>query len=189
MNEVVLIPFSRSNAEMVLAWRNSPRIRENSIDNAIISADSHAAFLDSLAEDNSRHYFVVEVNGQPQAVLSFVGIGRERVLWGCYIGSEKVQPGMFPMLACIGISYAFRFGTTQYLDSEVAAHNSAPLKFNKFLGLHETSLIEKKTSSGHNVSFYQFSLPRAQMDAVLNKARKVMTASRKKMLDTFEVKR
>lgn len=189
MNEVVLVPFSKSNAETVLAWRNSPRIRENSLDDAVISAESHSAFLDRLAADASRDYFLVEVNGKPQAVLSFIGIGEKRVVWGCYIASEKVQPGMFPMLACIGIQYAFRFGTTQCLDSEVAEHNTAPLKFNKFLGLQESSRVEKETSSGNNVIFYQFSLPRAQVDAVLSKAKKVMTASRQKMLATFEVKK
>lgn len=189
MNKAVLVPFSHSNSETVLAWRNSSRVRDNSIDDAVITNEAHAAFLDRLAVDTSRRYFVVEINGVPQAVLSFIGIGTEKVIWGCYIGSEKVQPGMFPMLACIGIRYAFNFKSTRYLNSEVAEHNTAPLKFNAFLGLNDVGAIEKTTSSGRKVCFHQFSLPADQVDCILDKARKVMTASRKEMLDSFEVKK
>ena len=189
MKKVVLVPFCQDNASTVLAWRNSPRIKDNSLDDSVISQESHIAFLKRLKADRSRQYFVVELGGSPVAVLSFVGLGEEHVVWGCYIGSEKVLPGMFPLLACIGIRYAFRFSTTRYLDSEVAEHNSAPLKLNQFLGVPFTSTIEKKTTRGRSVVFCQFSLPRDEAEKVLGKARKIMTLSMREMLDTFKVKK
>jgi len=187
MNTLTLEPFSPQNTDMVLSWRNSARVRCNSIDDSIITKESHNLFLNTLSQHTSKRYFVMHMGTQPVGVLSFSGIGQDQVTWGCYIGSEKISPGTFPLMVCIAIKFAFQFESTASLHSEVAAHNHAPLKLNQYLGVDSTGEITKKTTSGKVVQFMQFCVSKDDVKKVLDKAEKILTSSLRTQLNSFKV--
>lgn len=172
---------------MVLSWRNSTRVRFNSIDDSIITKESHNMFLNTLSQHSSKRYFVMYIGALPVGVLSFSGIGQDQVTWGCYIGSEKISPGTFPLMVCVAIKFAFQFKSTTGLHSEVAAHNHAPLKLNKYLGIVSTGEMTKSTNSGNVVQFIQFCVSRDDVKEIFNKAEKILTSSLRTQLNSFKV--
>ena len=53
MADLKLVPFGFENAEQVLNWRNSERVRKNMIDDTIITPKQHSLFLTKLRDDSS----------------------------------------------------------------------------------------------------------------------------------------
>lgn len=185
MSSFKLVPFSAGNSATVLAWRNSERIRSNMLDDSVIENGDHSNFLKLLAEDESRAYFVIELKNTPVATIYFTGLGSTEVTWGCYIGSEKTIPGLFLALVMIAIKYSFGLHTTNTLRSEVAAHNSNPIKLNRFLGIPETARFCRTTSSGEEVEFIEYRLAPETLENVVGKAQKAMPSSIKQLCNTL----
>ena len=189
MSGFKLVPFAPQNSSIVLAWRNSKRIRSNMLDDSIIESSDHGNFLELLAEDQSRAYFVVELRDTPVATLYFTGLGGEEVTWGCYIGSEKTIPGLFVALVIIAIKYSFGFATTNILRSEVAAHNANPIKLNRFLGIPESARFFRSTSRGEKVEFIEYRLTSVAVESIISKAKKVTPSSIKRSYETFTLEK
>lgn len=185
MTLLKLVPFSEENLLTVLAWRNSERIRSNMLDDSIISEVSHRVFLKSLATDYSKAYFVVELNCNPVASVYLINLGGAEVTWGCYIGAERIIPGLFVALLVIASKFAFSWPETRILKSEVAAHNSNPIKLNKFLGITEIQRVERPTASGKNIEFIEYQLNRSELKSVLAKASKIMPSAIKEATEKF----
>lgn len=77
--------FSQSNADLVLKWRNDQHVRENSLSDDVIKHEDHLRFVESIKDRTDRNFFIVYVEGYPEAVLnvnSNDGVGS----WGCYLG-------------------------------------------------------------------------------------------------------
>lgn len=184
MSGFKLVPFGPENSAMVLAWRNSERIRSNMLDDSVIETADHSSFLQLLAEDQSKAYFVVELRNTPVAALYFAKLGGDEVTWGCYIGSEKIIPGLFVALLLIAIKYSFGLPTTNVLRSEVAAHNANSIKLHRFLDIPESGRFCGSTSSGEKVEFIEYRLFSAAREKVIRKAQKVMPSSMKQSYET-----
>jgi UDP-4-amino-4,6-dideoxy-N-acetyl-beta-L-altrosamine N-acetyltransferase len=189
MNELKLVPFSFENASLILAWRNSERIRSNMLDDSIIDYGSHCKFLEALESDQSRAYFVVELRGMQVATIYFTGLGGNAVTWGCYIGTEKTIPGLFVALVVVAIKYSFSFTTTNILRSEVASYNVNPIKLNRFLGIAESRRFSRSTSSSREVEFVEYELSRDSRDIVLNRATTVLPSSIKGLCENLTLEK
>ena len=174
MSDLELTRFSDNNADIVLKWRNSERIRKNMLDDSIIKRVAHLNFLKNVNSDGSREYFVVKLGKIPVATLYFTGLGSSEVTWGCYIGTEKMIPGLFVALAIIAIEYSFGYLTTNVLISEVAKHNPTPAKLNRFLGIPETAKLTRLTSNGQCIDFIEYQVVRKQHEDVILKATKIL---------------
>jgi RimJ/RimL family protein N-acetyltransferase len=164
MSKLALRPFSADNADQVLAWRNSERVRANSINDTVIGKEEHLRFLEKLVHDPSRAYFVVELSGEPVGTINFSGIGGDTVTWGCYIGHEKVIPGLFIALVFLAADRAFTDYATRVLRSEVAAHNLAPQQVNRHLGIASTGTRTCVAGSGRELLLLQYELGKDDWD-------------------------
>ena len=180
-----LMHFSQENTDRVLSWRNSERIRLNMVDDSVIELSAHKQFLSCLEANCSAAYYVVEYNGTSVGTIYFTGLGSGKVTWGCYIGSEKIIPGLFVALLVIAAKYSFSLPTTRILRSEVAAFNINPIKLNRFLGIPETSRFIRSTKTGSEVEFIEYCLASDQHNIIINKAEKVMPGSVKKSCQEF----
>lgn len=189
MSGFSLVPFTPENADIVLGWRNSERIRSNMLDDSIIETKDHKNFLKALARDESRAYFVVELRGAPVATLYFTGLGSKEVTWGCYIGSDKTIPGLFVALVVIATRYSFNFPSTGVLRSEVAAYNANPIKLNRFLGIPESARYNRSTASGREVEFIEYRLTSEELNNVLAKAAKAMPSSIKESCEKLNLEK
>jgi hypothetical protein len=185
MSDLRLVPFSDNNTPIVLAWRNSDRIRKNMLDDSVISTENHREFLKTLESDRARAYYVVELRGTPVAAIYFTELGGSEVTWGCYIGTDKTMPGLFVALVIMAAKYSFRLPSTNSLRSEVAEHNANPIKLNRFLGIPEAARLTRLTSSGRAVEFIEYQLSRDLLNNVIDKAKKIMPSSLRKSCENI----
>lgn len=182
-----LVPFSDANADLVLGWRNAVGVRGNMIDDSVISRADHQKFLKNLETDSCRSYFVVYLGERPVAALYFTGLGQPEVTWGCYIGTERMVPGLFVALFLIATDFAFAGSETRALCSEVAEHNSAPLRFNRFAGLEAENSYMRTTRSGRQIGFQSYRVEPSQLSGIRSKALKVMPGSMKQAYNEWKV--
>lgn len=183
---IVLERFSRYNADLVLSWRNAPDVRANFLNNAKITRDAHLAFVDNMANRGDRHYYIVHVNGRPEAVLN-VNLDGTEGQWGCYIGEQDTpRPGLFPLLIAISGTLAFRRLGCTSLSSEVVTGNHPPLKVNSFLGITQSGTRRENRPEGgeievllHRVELFEWPVIREQID-------KLMTRAYQDILSRFE---
>lgn len=185
MNQLKLVPFSENNMSIVLAWRNSSRIRLNMINNSVISETDHLAFLKILDCDPSKKYFVVELNDYPVASIYFVNLDSSTVTWGCYIGIEKPVPGLFIALVVMAGKFVFDYCQAKVLRSEVAEHNESPIKLNKYIKIPEKRRVVRVTKEGKDLEFIEYELDRSKFFSVSENALKIMPSSVKEALENF----
>ncbi len=90
------IDLSNDEKLMVLNWRNSGRIRENMHTNKIISKEEHFDFIESLKDDESKKYFLINDIG----VIYFNNIKNCRAEIGLYANPTKFGVGSL-LMDCI----------------------------------------------------------------------------------------
>ncbi|GAA0841467.1 hypothetical protein GCM10009113_07980 [Marinobacter szutsaonensis] len=138
-----------------------------------------------LEDDPSKAYFVVQLNDSPIAAIYFTGLGTSTVTWGCYIGSEKPVPGLFVGLVVLAAKFVFEDYQAEILRSEVAAHNSNPIKLNKFLGIPVQRRITKVTKEGTSLEFIEYKLEKYHFGTMYETALRVIPSSVKEALENF----
>ena len=134
-NKVTLIPLCAQYSDWVLACRNQARVRENSINERVITLDEHMKFLAELKKDDNQRYFVVHVGDKPVGVLSFTGLDTCHPTWGCYLSQDSLIPGLFAVLISVSADIAFEKFKLPILYSDVIAHNRQPQQMNTWLGI------------------------------------------------------
>lgn len=179
---IVLEPFSPENADMVLSWRNDPGVRANSLNDGIIAKEAHLAFLQQLQTKPRVHYYVVRLEGLPQAVLN-LDLSQTDAYWGCYLAPAAApRPGLFPLMVLLAGHLAFVRHGAASLCSDVLAHNLAPQKMNVFLGIGKVGRRPLERADGSKVDVVEYSLAQADFVAVEQKATKLLT---RRMLELF----
>ena len=182
---IALHPFDANNAQLVCSWRNDPDVRANSLDEAEIPFEAHLKFVEGLANDKDRNFFVVHIDGDPQAVLNVNRTSSDEAYWGCYLGATKLRPGLFPMLVLIAGAFAFSKLGVSVLKSDVLEHNLAPQKVNRFLGLQNTGSRQDADGTGGEKKVLEYQVHAAQWVAVADRARKVLTQKQREQFRLF----
>lgn len=178
--------FSADNADLVLAWRNAPQVRANSLSDAEITRDAHLAFVANLAARDDRHFFILHEDGAPQAVLNVNQNPDGSALWGCYIGGDgPVRPGLFPILIAVSGILAFDLLGATALHSEVLANNATPQKTNKFLGVAQNGTRTQTRDDGTDIEVLLYRVARADWAGVRAKMDKITTKHHREMLATL----
>jgi hypothetical protein len=182
---IELDPFSEQNADLVLSWRNSDIVRANSLDNEVVSRRSHQEFLKLQEERPNVFYWVVRIDGNPQAVLN-LDARNQNAYWGCHLRPDgTVRPGLFPQVILVAVHLAFERCESESLDSDVLAHNLPPQTMNAYLGM---PVIERRTvvrPSGDQVEALRYSIVRGYVPTFRAKALTLLTQRQMAQLAAF----
>ena len=166
--------LSSENAEMILSWRNSEKVRANSLDERKIQLSDHIDFIENLNTEK-RHIFIVEIHNDPQGVFDVNEIGDLIGIWGCYLSDTKtIRPGVFPLMVALAGRLAFEELKLQNLRSEVLAHNIAPQRLNDYLGLTNVRRCEEKKGSSISKDIICYELSKGDWDSVLTRITKIL---------------
>ena len=178
--------FSRENADLVLSWRNADHVRANSLNDSEIAREDHLAFVDGLADRTDRNFFILYLDGRPEAVLN-VNLEGSRGVWGCYIGAQSTpRPGLFPMLIAISGGIAFGLLKCSALDSEVLSRNSAPQRVNNFLGVQASDTRIETRPSGQEVEVLRYCVTDSSWPSVRARIDKLLTRTLLQALTRFD---
>ena len=144
------VTLSEDKIELVRNWRNKPRVRDNSIDNSIISAQDQQVWFEGVKARKDCFYFLFLQDDKPIGMLSFTDIDGVACKWGCYIGEDAVWPGSGLILEVAALDYAFDVIGVELLVAEVFEHNKGPIRMCRFFEYEEAGLAD--AASGPNAS-------------------------------------
>jgi UDP-4-amino-4,6-dideoxy-N-acetyl-beta-L-altrosamine N-acetyltransferase len=131
--------------EIVLAWRNSERIRANMYTDHLITLAEHRAWFERSKKQTTSVYLIFEVQNRSVGLVYFTGIDMKngRSYWGFYLGEENLPHGCGTALGVIGIAYAFTQLNIRKLCGEAFAFNGPSIRFHKKLGFVEEGRFMK----------------------------------------------
>ncbi|WP_288776179.1 UDP-4-amino-4,6-dideoxy-N-acetyl-beta-L-altrosamine N-acetyltransferase [uncultured Psychrobacter sp.] len=128
-------PIQRSDAELILEWRNTDAVRLNMYNHEVIDIESHLRWFDSILKDNSCQYFIYERDEQPYGVLSFseIDMKNKRAFWAFYSGDTSVR-GVGSEMERLALDYAFNTLGLNKLCCEVLEFNTSVIDFHRKFG-------------------------------------------------------
>lgn len=154
--ESVFRPITADLIETIRAWRNSPRVRENMLDDTEIGAEQQERWFKSLAKQHDKLYMVFCQNSKPVGMLYFSDINDKYCTWGCYIGEEAIWPGTGVLLAIAALDYAFNHLEVDKLQAEVFEDNTSPIRMHQTFGYKPRQDKIVTTKNGRQVRLLCF---------------------------------
>lgn len=149
-------PITFDLIEKIRHWRNSPRIRENMLDDTVIEPQQQEQWFDSLAKTKVKQYMIFHQDSKPIGMLYFSDINKESCEWGCYIGEEAVWPGTGVLLSVAALEYAFKILKVEKLSAEVIETNISPIRMHQAFGYTAKPDKFATTKSGKEIKLKCF---------------------------------
>ena len=162
---------------MVLAWRNSDRVRSNMFNNHIITMDEHLAWFSRLRQKKNDVCLIFEWQGKPVGALNFVDHDLEHHTchWGFYLGSELLPRGMGTVMGYLGLRYAFEKIGVDCLFGEVLTFNRASINFHNRLGFRNSGPVKKRRESELYGEAILFSFLKSDWLAIKSKLKEALS--------------
>ena len=90
---VSLRPFRLDDSLRVLAWRNLPEVAAFMYSDHQISELEHARWFASAMGDETKRYWIIELDGEPVGVANLYDISarHKRAYWAFYLADERVR--------------------------------------------------------------------------------------------------
>lgn len=107
-NEIELLNFksiSIEQSKMVLKWRNSDIVRNEMVNKSFISYESHKRFIQNLAYDDSKEYFLV-ISYKPLGIINLTYIDQLTAELGLYKNPDLNKKGVGSILLLAIIDYS-----------------------------------------------------------------------------------
>ncbi|MBO0840849.1 MAG: GNAT family N-acetyltransferase, partial [Sciscionella sp.] len=125
------------DVDMILRWRNHPRVREASFTTHEISAAEHRAWWAKINHDSCRRVLIFEYAGAPAGVVIFADIGEPVVEWSFYLDIDGLGRRLLPAwlgLEGAAVAYAFDVLGAPALGGATLAWNTPVLQLHKRFG-------------------------------------------------------
>ena len=152
------IPLTEDLIETVRIWRNKTRISQNMLTNKHISEEEQRQWFANLQSRDDKRFLVLHQNQRPIGILSFDGVGSQKISWGCYLGEEDIWPGSGLLLEIAALDYAFDVLDANTLIAEVLAENAVPIRMHLFFGYHEQTAREiEKDGRTQQLRLFEYS--------------------------------
>ena len=137
MSQVSFRKIERSDLELVRQWRNSTRVNSQMINQQYISKDAQNDWFNRVKQSNDQKHFICLLDGRAIGVLNFSGITKLECEWGCYLGEERVLPGIGLVIEAAALIYSFNYLSVNRLNANVLASNTNPQSMHRFYGYNQ----------------------------------------------------
>lgn len=154
-------PMTESDLHRVLQWRNSERVRINSLSDELISWESHFAWFSRLITNETQQYCIVEYLKVPIGVVYFRDIGDKdyHCTWGLYVGDETAPRGSGTQIGILGLTLAFETLNVRNIYAEVLGFNEISVRLHERLGFKRKSDMSRRVlKNGDSVEVVAFVL-------------------------------
>jgi len=132
---VDLRPLGAGDRDRVLGWRNSPDVRAYMYTDHVIAPEEHARWFAGVPGDETRRYWIIEMDGAPVGLANLYDIDRrnQRCAWAYYLADPSVRGlGLGSYVEYWMLEYVFEGLKLAKLWCEVLASNEPVWR------LHET---------------------------------------------------
>ena len=138
---VRLVPVNQENQTLLFQWRNQAEIRQQMVEQKIITLPEHNDWFSSLAENKYQQHFVIYYKDQAIGAINIRCKTTDELAQsqhaeiGLYIANEQYKGNIVAFAPSLAINdYAFEKLNIRQLSSKVKADNVAALKYNQQLG-------------------------------------------------------
>lgn len=139
-----LFELSDEKKDMLLRWRNDDNVRKWMYTSDIISKENHFEFIDTLENNKSDKYFLVQQENKNLGVIYFNNITKTDCKFGLYANVELKSVGKI-LLTCI-FEYAFNNLALGEIFAEVFQENTKAISLYEKIGLKkiDTKIVNNK---------------------------------------------
>jgi UDP-4-amino-4,6-dideoxy-N-acetyl-beta-L-altrosamine N-acetyltransferase len=134
---VDLRPVEAKDRDQILAWRNSPDVRAYMYTDHVISPAEHRAWFAGLEGDETRRYWIIEMDQAPVGLANLYDIDRRnaRCAWAYYLADPRVRgAGVGSYVEYWMAEYVFEGLHLAKLWCEVLASNEPVWKLHQTFG-------------------------------------------------------
>lgn len=131
------------DAERLLHWRNSERVRAYMYSDHVIAEEEHAAWFARMLKDPAGDYRVCERLGRPIGLVALTAIdaASRRASWAFYVGEADLPPGCGAAMEYLALEHAFEARALRKLCCEVLASNVRVIKQHMRFGFRQEGLL------------------------------------------------
>lgn len=167
-----------SDRERLLAWRNDPRVRAVSANDAPIEADEHDRWFELTLSERSDWLVLATWGDESVGVvqLTDVDVDDRTASWGCHLGVTEVPPGVGASLPLIGLALGFgRFGARRMV-AEVLGHNRNMLSMHRRLAIPREGVRREavRRSEGEFVDVVEFGVLHDEWPGILDASERLL---------------
>ena len=126
-------PITSDDLALVLQWRNSARIRQNMIQDQLISWEAHCAWFENLQHRIDREVLLFSIEDKKVGIVVFtdINLDHRHCSWGFYIGEETAPKGTGTVMVYHALNYIFAKYDLHKIKAAVLEFNKASLEFHK----------------------------------------------------------
>jgi UDP-4-amino-4,6-dideoxy-N-acetyl-beta-L-altrosamine N-acetyltransferase len=130
--------------DLILEWRNDPRVREHMFNQGVIEASAHRRWFDEVQKNSLAHIFVYEIHGKPCGFfrLDEHSDGQRSGVWGFYTAPDAPR-GTGRQLGTAAIEHAFGPLDWHRLAGWTLASNERSIRMHVALGFRQEGLMRE----------------------------------------------
>ena len=148
---VSLRPLGLEDATRVLAWRNLPEVSTYMYTDHPISEAEHAGWFAQVLQDESRRYWIIELDGQPVGLANLYDISphHKRAYCGSYLASKALRGrGLGTAAERLLVRHAFVDLGLDKLCTEVLSGNETGVKVHARCGFQTDGVLREHVLKG-----------------------------------------
>ncbi|MEZ8080013.1 UDP-4-amino-4,6-dideoxy-N-acetyl-beta-L-altrosamine N-acetyltransferase [Enterovibrio norvegicus] len=156
---VSLRPMTKTDLDVVRQWRNAPETREKMFTTHEIKPDEHAVWFERVQRDNTKRFYVVNLEGKDIGMVSFTDINQDsgRAEWGFY-KAPNAPAGIGLVMLHAALNHAFDTLGLKQVDSRVLAINPKVLHLHNKLGFTQLGEAIAYDSDENAIPYVDFAL-------------------------------
>ena len=161
--------------EQLLSWRNQDFVRENMVDDGIISMENHIKYLERLRTKDDQKVFIAFYDEEPVAVMTF-RFNEGNIESGSYvIHEEDLSKGFGVITGYARFEYIFDKMPGGKMQTVILEHNKKNISLQKNFGciLEGTETIKK--SDGTTETALVYTMTKEQWDRQREKIQRLIS--------------
>jgi UDP-4-amino-4,6-dideoxy-N-acetyl-beta-L-altrosamine N-acetyltransferase len=149
--ELALRPMDENDLEDVLRWRNSSNVRENSLDDHVITWNEHKEWFIASNADSTCEWLIAEYCSFPAGVvgISQIDFNNSVCTWSMYLSSDRTIPGLGAFMELRAIDRIFGVHGIRKIWGETLASNSSMVSLHRKFGFFEEGVRRKQIQRGN----------------------------------------
>ena len=148
---VTLRDLRLDDISRILAWRNLPEVASYMYTDHTISDAEHARWFAGAMSDDSKRYWIIELDGEPVGLANLYDISllHGRCYWAFYLADDRVRgKGVGSFTERFVMRYVFEELGLEKLCCEVLATNEAVIKMHQRYGFAIDGVLRSHVVKG-----------------------------------------
>ena len=153
-NSINIRDISSTDKEQMRNWRNSDNVRPYMYNDKIIEKNEHSMWFDRMIHDNTKKYWVIELDGKSVGVVNLTNIDyvNSSCDWAFYIFDTNVRGrGVGSFVEKFILNYVFSKLNLEKLNCEVLETNPNVVKMHQKFGFKQEGFFRKAIRKGENL--------------------------------------